>query len=316
MNYLLIIIVVFILSIPYLSSSEVIRNGGDNSNSGVVDQPGDVIMSYNDGLSRFVSSNVVETIILTPVAAISTTQVIYGEDNKTMVEISPDNFVTTTYISVMDPINTPQLFEEQTQGLKIELAEAGDPSYKKIDSTIRIFSAYDEQGTITQNFNEQVAITIPYPDINQDGIVDGTMVGETSLKMYALEDGGWVEVQGGTIDTVANIFTAPVWHFSVYGLRGIPFAKDLSRIYAYPNPFNLGLQGKITFAELTDTAEIRIFTIAGELVKTIEVTPQDSGKPTWDGRNEAGERVASGIYLYVIISEEGYKAAGKIGIIK
>ena len=316
MNYLLIIIVVFILSIPYLSSSEVIRNGGDNSNSGVVDQPGDVIMSYNDGLSRFVSSNVVETIILTPVAAISTTQVIYGEDNKTMVEISPDNFVTTTYISVMDPINTPQLFEEQTQGLKIELAEAGDTSYKKIDSTIRIFSAYDEQGTITQNFNEQVAITIPYPDINQDGIVDGTMVGETSLKMYVMEDGGWVEVQGGTIDTVANIFTAPVWHFSVYGLRGIPFAKDLSRIYAYPNPFNLGLQGKITFAELTDTAEIRIFTIAGELVKTIEVTPQDSGKPTWDGRNEAGERVASGIYLYVIISEEGYKAVGKIGIIK
>ncbi|MEK7814145.1 MAG: FlgD immunoglobulin-like domain containing protein [Candidatus Desantisbacteria bacterium] len=316
MNYLLIIIVVFILSIPYLSSSEVIRNGGDNSNSGVVDQPGDVIMSYNDGLSRFVSSNVVETIILTPVAAISTTQVIYGEDNKTMVEISPDNFVTTTYISVMDQINTPQLFEEQTQGLKIELAEAGDPSYKKIDSTIRIFSAYDEQGTITQNFNEQVAITIPYPDINQDGIVDGTMVGETSLKMYALEDGGWVEVQGGTIDTAANIFTASVWHFSVYELRGIPFAKDLSRIYAYPNPFNPCLQGKITFAELTDTAEIRIFTIAGELVKTIEVTPQDSGKPTWDGRNEAGERVASGIYLYVIISEEGYKAVGKIGIIK
>lgn len=315
MNYQLIVAVISMMAISDISSADVIRNGGDSGNSGDVDQSGDVVMSYNDGLTRTVSSNVVETIVLTPAAATSTTQIIQGEDEKTMIEVPPDTFATTTYISVIDPINTPQLFEEQTEGLKLELAEAGDPTYKKIDSTLRVFSACDEHGTVTQ-FNNPLTITIPYPDVDQDGIVDGTMISETSLKMYALENGSWVEVPGQTIDTVVNIITAPVGHFSVYGLRGIPFANNLSKVYAYPNPFNPNRQGKITFTKLTDTAIIRIFTIVGELVKTIEVTPQDSGSPTWDGRNDAGEKIASGIYIYLITTEEGYKVKGKIGIIK
>jgi len=271
---------------------------------------------YNDGLSRTVSSNVVETMILIIVEATSTIQIIEGEDKKTKVEVPPDAFVTTTYISIIDPINTPQLFDEQTEGLKIELAESGEPTHKKIDSTIRVFSAYDEQGTITQAFNKQITITIPYPDANQDGIVDGTEISEASLKMYALEGSSWVEIEGGTIDTVANTFTASVWHFSVYALRGIPFGKDLSKVYVYPNPFKPAIHNKITFAEVTDTATIRIFTIVGELVKTISVTPADSGRPTWDGKNEDGEMVASGIYIYLITTEEGYKILGKIGVIK
>ncbi|MDI6736209.1 MAG: T9SS type A sorting domain-containing protein [bacterium] len=312
----LIALIVFIILVSTPLFAEVIRNGGDNGNLDEVDRPGDVVIIYNDGLARTVSSNVVETIILIPVDATSTTQVIQGEDNKTTVEVPPDTFATTTYISIIDPINTPQLFKEYTEGLKIELAEAGNPTYKKIDSTLRIFSAYDEQGTVTGDFNEQVIITIPYPDANQDGIVDGTMISETSLKMYVLKDSSWVEVPRAIIDIDANIFTAPVWHFSVYGLRGIPFGKNLSEVYVYPNPFKPAIHNKITFAKVTDTATIRIFTIVGELVKTIEVTPADSGSPTWNGKNESQERVASGIYIYLITTEEGYKITGKIGIIK
>lgn len=316
MNHHLILLLIFILFIPHFSIAQVIRNGGDNGSPSVVDVPGDVIISYNDGLNRAVSSNIVETLILTQVEATATTQIITSEDKKTNIEIIPDTFATTTYISIIDPINTPQLFEEQTEGLKIELAEAGDPTHKKIDVTLRVFSAYDEQGTITKNFNKQVTITIPYSDVNQDGIVDGTMISETSLKMYVLHDSTWVEVQGATIDVNANIITAPVWHFSLYALRGIPFGKDLSRVYVYPNPFNPGIHDKITFAKVTKTATIRIFTIAGELVKTIDVAPAHSGQPTWDGKNEDGRNLASGIYIYVITTEEGYKAKGKIGVIK
>lgn len=317
MNYQLVrFIIIFILFIPDWSFAEVIRNGEDRGSLGKVDQPGDVVITYNDGLSRFVSSNMVETIVLTQVAPTSTTQVIEGEDKRTKIEIPPDTFATTTYISIIDPINTPQLFEEQIEGLKIELAESGDPTHKKIDSTIRVFSAYDEQGTITQDFNKQVTITIPYPDANQDGIVDGTSISETSLKIYALQGSTWVEIEDATIDSLSNTVTAPVWHFSVYALRGIPFGKDLSKVYVYPNPFKPAIHNKITFVEVTDTATIRIFTIVGELVKTIEVTPADSGRPTWDGKNEAGEKVASGIYIYLITTQEGYKISGKIGIIK
>ncbi|PIP39379.1 hypothetical protein CO110_02810 [Candidatus Desantisbacteria bacterium CG_4_9_14_3_um_filter_40_11] len=308
----LITLIILIILIPISLFAEVIKNGGDSSNLGQVDQPGDVIITYNDGVSRFISSNIVETIVLIQVESTSTTQVIQGEDERTKVEVPSETFATVTYISIIDPINTPQLFEE----LKIVFAEMNDPTHQRIDSTTRVFSAYDEQGTVTQNFDKPLIITIPYPDANQDGIVDGTMISETSLKMYALEGSNWVEIEGGTIDTAVNICTAPVWHFSVYALRGIPFGKDLYKVYVYPNPFRPAIHNEITFAEVTDTATIRIFTIAGELVKTIEVTPADSGSPRWNGKNDAGERVASGIYIYLITTEEGYKISGKIGIIK
>jgi len=42
---------------------------------------------------------------------------------------------------------------------------------------------------------------------------------------------------------------------------------------------------------------IKIYTLAGELVKTLKVN--DASKTvTWDGRNEDGGEVTSGIYLY------------------
>ncbi|MEW6605823.1 MAG: FlgD immunoglobulin-like domain containing protein [bacterium] len=316
MNYQLIVFLILMFFLPHLSFSEIIRNGGDEGNFGEVDLLGDVIIFYNDGVNRFVCSNMVETLILTPVVATSTPQVIVGEDKKTKIEVPEDAFVTTTYISIIDPINTPQLFEEQIKGLKIELADDGDHIYKKIDSTVRVFLAYEEEGTITQDFKKQLTITIPYPDVNQDGIVDGTTIGESSLKMYVLQDNKWVEVPGGVIDILANTLSAEVRHFSVYLIRGIPFGKDLSKVYVYPNPFKPAIHNRMTFADITDSATIRIFTVAGELVKTIEVTPVDSGRPTWDGKNEDGEKVASGIYIYVITTEEGYKISGKIGIIK
>ncbi len=50
---------------------------------------------------------------------------------------------------------------------------------------------------------------------------------------------------------------------------------------------------------------LRIFDIRGRLVRTIEVGYQEAGAYTtrqqsvyWDGQNDFGERVSSGVYLY------------------
>jgi len=45
--------------------------------------------------------------------------------------------------------------------------------------------------------------------------------------------------------------------------------------------------------------EIAIYNIIGERVKTVEDATRVSGKYsiTWDGRNDAGQFVASGIYI-------------------
>lgn len=59
--------------------------------------------------------------------------------------------------------------------------------------------------------------------------------------------------------------------------------------------------------------EIRIYTVDGELVRVLD--DPDGGQIHWDGKNGYGERVASGIYLYVVRSC-GEKKIGKITVIK
>ena len=66
---------------------------------------------------------------------------------------------------------------------------------------------------------------------------------------------------------------------------------------------------------------IGVYTLNNELIKTlyvgrgIDYTPGVENTASWDGRNEKGEKVASGTYLYVVKSQYGHKVA-KITIIK
>jgi len=53
--------------------------------------------------------------------------------------------------------------------------------------------------------------------------------------------------------------------------------------------------------------EISIYTMTGQLARTLRLGYRPSGFYTgkekaayWDGRNEAGERVSSGVYFYSI----------------
>jgi hypothetical protein len=69
----------------------------------------------------------------------------------------------------------------------------------------------------------------------------------------------------------------------------------------YPNPFNL--QTEIRFA-LPSSGSIRVvvYDISGRLVRELENDNYEAGEHSiiWDGRNEGGETVSSGIYLYSI----------------
>lgn len=119
------------------------------------------------------------------------------------------------------------------------------------------------------------------------------------------------EIRGIKIDEK----TGEVWIGTTTGLSryesGIVPAKDLSEVKAYPNPFVMGEDTqRLTFDRLPYRAKIRIFTVAGELVREI-----NSGD-TWDGRNGAGGLVSGGIYLFYVTDPAGDKAIGKIAVIR
>lgn len=94
-----------------------------------------------------------------------------------------------------------------------------------------------------------------------------------------------------------------------------PATATLDFAYAYPNPFKKKLGHTIiTFTKLTYEASIKIYTISGEHVCTIN---KSSGvdNVSWDVRNDQGQALASGLYIYLIESGS-LKKTGKLIIIK
>ena len=104
---------------------------------------------------------------------------------------------------------------------------------------------------------------------------------------------------------------------------------DLARIRVYPNPyvaanpqeppnqFNEGRgERRLTFTHLPDRCTIRIYSVRGELVDTIEhAATIDDGLENWDLRSKDGLNVAYGVYLYHVESPYG-ESTGRFAVIK
>jgi hypothetical protein len=82
-------------------------------------------------------------------------------------------------------------------------------------------------------------------------------------------------------------------------------------VYPYPNPFvvQMGIEALLQF-KISQRADVRIYTVAGELVRTTDVNKG------WDGRNDAGELVASGVYIYYLLGEDRSQHTGKIFVLR
>ncbi|MFA6583636.1 MAG: T9SS type A sorting domain-containing protein [Elusimicrobiaceae bacterium] len=94
-----------------------------------------------------------------------------------------------------------------------------------------------------------------------------------------------------------------------------PAMATLDYAYAFPNPFKKKLgHTTITFTKLTYEVSIKIFTVSGELIKTLGKS-NSIDSIIWDARTESGQYAASGLYIYLIESG-GMRKTGKLIIIR
>jgi len=85
-------------------------------------------------------------------------------------------------------------------------------------------------------------------------------------------------------------------------------------VQIYPNPLSLESSGAaLTLAGLPLGADVSIFTAAGQMVRQLEGEP-GQGSMLWDGLNEAGFLVGSGIYFFVA-SDGVSKVRGKFAVV-
>jgi hypothetical protein len=89
---------------------------------------------------------------------------------------------------------------------------------------------------------------------------------------------------------------------------------DMGSARVYPNPWRVARgDGMITFDLMPLNSQVKIFTVSGRWLRTLDAA---AGSASWDLKNDSGDQVASGIYLYLLTSPAGGKGRGIVTIIR
>ena len=124
--------------------------------------------------------------------------------------------------------------------------------------------------------------------------------------MWVADDQTWYEL-GWTlfVRAIVSYISSDVQSEEI--TEQIPKTPDLSQ--NYPNPFNPETRIRYTVGSrqtYPTSTTLKIYNILGQLVKTLVDAPQEPGthEVIWNGKDEKGNDVASGIYLYLLRTVE------------
>lgn len=86
---------------------------------------------------------------------------------------------------------------------------------------------------------------------------------------------------------------------------------------AYDDPGKPETGRRIWFTNLPPRCSIQIFSLAGDLVRTLHHDDPNDGKQAWDVLSEYSRAIASGLYVYVVTNQDsGEVQRGKLVIVK
>ena len=172
---------------------------------------------------------------------------------------------------------------------------------------------------------DAAAVTAGSPDVWDAGVSVSTADSAVTYAGPALQAGTtyyWHLLYMDATGTSSG--WSPTGRFLALGAAVTLQAGD-DLIVDWNNPFN-PLAGEVTklryvVREAAKRVTLRIYSITGGLVKTLEIerdaAPNAVQSVAWDGRNEEGQVVASGMYLaHMITNPEGTTITKKIVVVK
>jgi len=165
---------------------------------------------------------------------------------------------------------------------------------------------------------------VSFDDGSGECLVDGDFLvgddGEANLKFFINHDGGYIVVYGDTVhigekvDLLRGIYTYSFGTFKISVRNETDFGsvvgidkniKAAPKTYAlhqnYPNPFNP--ETKIYFEiPAAQKVKIMVYNVLGQKVRSLVSEEFNGGSHVinWDGRNDFGHRLPSGVYIYRI----------------
>ena len=139
-----------------------------------------------------------------------------------------------------------------------------------------------------------------YHDWREESFDLSAYEGANAIFRFRFASDGYVTEEGWYVDDV-NVSSTSTGVGEDLNLLPGTFAVYQNS----PNPFNPVTEIRYALPEPA-RVEVRIYNIAGALVKTLRDAREEAGfkSVVWDGTNDAGRPVASGVYLYSVIAGE------------
>ncbi len=116
-------------------------------------------------------------------------------------------------------------------------------------------------------------------------------------------------------DNTGKVFVGTDAGLTSFNTAAIKPVDGFTKLFVYPSPFILqNDNNKLTIDGLVKDSEIKILTISGKLVK--EFSSPGGRVAYWDGTDNKGSLVNSGVYIIVAYDSEGNNiTTGKIAVL-
>ncbi|MCG8603770.1 DNRLRE domain-containing protein, partial [bacterium] len=181
----------------------------------------------------------------------------------------------------------------------------------------------------------QITDIMPYVDSERNLILDYEVRdGEIEVMAYLKKENSAVQMDGILL-TLTGRLQRPAENAAIEVIEGLFVSRNLKTIpleaeaesaseipaefqlfQNFPNPFNLGT--RITFnVPSKSKVSLKIYNLRGELVRTLVNEEREPGLQTvsWNGSNESGITVASGVYVYRL-SAGNFEDTRKLTLVK
>ena len=231
-----------------------------------------------------------------------------------------------------DPASHPQTVAPGIISYANSKMERSEGSWSRLfPGQITEMYLFDEQDAWKKPFAKNGTLSMRYKDSNGDGILDGSdpIVRVDTIRPWVLDEARamWIKLPEVSFDKTSKVISVPVKSPGVYALLGM-IDESVKDTYAFPVPFRpdgphagtgAGQTGTeadgITFTNIPQVGSIEIYTLDGRLVRKLAI-PVGLLLPKlkWDMRTAGGNRTASGVYIWRVVSGSSSRT-GKLMVI-
>ncbi len=176
----------------------------------------------------------------------------------------------------------------------------------------------EEEGLAQELLNDQWITDIVVDGANNKwigtldaGVFQVSADGQQTLQRFTTDNSPLPSNEINDIDinsVTGEVFFATTGGLVSYRGNAIDASDDLRDVFVYPNPVRPNYTGTVKVSGLTDSANVKITDITGSLVFEAIST---GGTIEWDTTAFGKYRVASGVYMIFISTEDGAETAVK-----